>query len=59
MHLIENMFFLKGERNSKHFSFFVFCFNILNKISSTRPRLLNSQEFSNLPPPAYFNPPID
>ena len=53
------MFFLKGDSNSKHFSFFVFCFNILNKISSTRPTLLNSQEFSNLPPPAYFNPPID
>ena len=42
IHLIQ-----KGDSNSKHFSFFVFYFNISNKISSTPPRLLNFQEFSN------------
>ena len=44
MHLIQ-----KGDSSSKHFSFFVFYFNVSNKISSTPPRLLNLQEFSNLP----------
>ena len=34
--------------NSKHFSFFVFYFNVSNKISSTPPLLLDFQ-FSNLP----------
>ena len=29
-----------GDSNSKHFSFFVFYFNVSNKISSTPPRLL-------------------
>ena len=42
------MLYLKGDSNSKHFSFFVFYFNISNKISSTPPRLLNFQEFSSL-----------
>ena len=57
MHLIRNMLFLKGDSNSNYFSFFVFYFNTLNKISSTRPWLLNSQEFSNLPAPVSFKPP--
>ena len=57
MHLIQNMLFLKGDSTSNYFSFFVFYFNTLNKIFSTRPRLLNSQEFSNLPPPVSFKPP--
>ena len=40
-----------GDSNSKHISFFVFYFNMSNKISkisSTPPGLLNFQEFSNL-----------
>ena len=42
--------------SSKHFSFFVFYFNVSNKISSTPPRLLNFQ-FSNPPPsPSLFIP---
>ena len=57
MHLIQNMLFLKGDSTSNYFSFFVFYFNTLNKIFSTRPRLLNSQEFSNLPSPVSFKPP--
>ena len=48
------MLFLKGNSNSKHFSFFVFYFDVPNKISSTPPRLLNFQEFSN---PCLFQPP--
>ena len=57
MHLIQNMLFLKGDSTSNYFSFFVFYFNTLKKIFSTRPRLLNSQEFSNPPPPVSFKPP--
>ena len=41
MHLIQ-----KVDSNSKHFSFFVFYFNVSNKISSTPPQALNFQEFS-------------
>ena len=40
-----------GDSYSKHISFFVFYFNMSNKISkisSTPPCLLNFQEFSNL-----------
>ena len=40
-----------GDSNSKHISFFVFYFNMSNKISkisSTRPCLLIYLEFSNL-----------
>ena len=48
------MLFLKGNSNSKHFSFFVFYFDGSNKISSIPPRLLNFQEFSN---PCLFQPP--
>ena len=40
--------------NSKHFSFFVFYFNVSNKISSTQPWLLNFQ-FSNHPPPVVYS----
>ena len=59
----------KGDSNSKHFSFFAFYLNVSNKISSTPPRLLNFQEFSNppfIPTPAprllsfeeFSNPPF-
>ena len=48
MHLIQ-----KGDSNSKHFSFFVFYFNVSNKVSSNLPRLLNFQEFPN-PTPLPF-----
>ena len=41
------MLFLKSDSNPKHFSFFVFDFNVSNKISSTLARLLN---FQFLPP---------
>ena len=41
-----------GDSNSKHFSFFVFYFNVSNKISSTPPRLLL---FKN--PPRLFQLP--
>ena len=44
------MLFLKSDSNSKQFSFFVFYFNVSNKISSTPPRILNFQEF---PPSDY------
>ena len=40
--------------NSKHFSFFLFYFNVSSKISSTPLRLLNVQ-FST--PPRLFQPP--
>ena len=48
------MLFLKGDSNSKHFSFFVFYLNVSNKISSTplSPQLLNFQE--SPPPPRLF-----
>ena len=36
--------------NSKHFSFFVFSFNVSNKISSTPPWLLKFQFSNPLPP---------
>ena len=51
------MLFLKGDSNSKHFSFY---FNVLNKISTTPHQLLNFQELYNLPlPPApFFQPPL-
>ena len=42
--------------NSKHFSFFVFYFNVSNKISSTPFPILNFQ-FSN-PSPRLFQPPF-
>ena len=51
------MLFLKGDSNSKHFSFFEFYFNVSNKISSNPPQLLNFQEFSNLPR-GLFQPPV-
>ena len=50
MHLIQ-----KGDSNSKHYSFFVFYFNVSNKISSNLPRLLNFQEFPNPPSPLPRN----
>ena len=59
MHLIQKFVvfkFLKGDSNPKHFSFFVFYFNLSNKISSNPPRLLDFQEFSNSP--VYFNFPV-
>ena len=40
--------FLKSNSKSKHFSFFVFYFNISNKTSPSPLRLLNFQEYSNL-----------
>ena len=54
MHLIKKVWLLKGDSNSKHFSFFVFYFNVSNKISSTPPRPLNFQEFSNPLPPMFI-----
>ena len=45
--------------NSKHFSFFVFYFNVSNKISSTRSKLLNFQFPSPSPHPLrLFQPPL-
>ena len=53
------MLFMKGDRNPKHFSFFVFYFNVSNEISyapprlidfQTTPRLLSFEEFSTLSP---------
>ena len=41
--------------NSEHFSFFVFYFNVSNKIFSTSPRLLSFQ-FSTPFPSVYYNP---
>ena len=42
----------KGDSNSKHFSFFVFFFNVSNNISSTPPWLLNfCKNFPNRSPP--------
>ena len=50
MHLIKKMCCIfKGNSNSKHFSFFVLYFNVLNKISSNPPQLLNFQKFSKPP----------
>ena len=52
----KNMLFLKSDSNPKQFSFFVLDFNV----SNTSTRLLNFQEFSNLPvysnhpPPPYL-----
>ena len=45
---LKNVFDSKGWSNSKHFSFFVFYFNLSN-ISSTPTRLLNLYEFYNPP----------
>ena len=58
------MLFLKSYSNPKHFSFFVFDFNVSNKIFSASTRQLNFQEFSNPPLPhslifqEFSNPPI-
>ena len=65
---LKNVFDSKGWSNSKHFSFFVFYFNLSN-ISSTPTRLLNLYEFYNPPfikfwrifqppPPRLFQPPF-
>ena len=69
MHLIQ-----KGDSNSKHFSFFVFYFNVSDKISSTAPGLINFSKIFQTPlftpifpfilsfeelPPVYSNlPPV-
>ena len=43
------MLYFQGNSNSEHFTFFVLYFNVLNKISSKPPRLLNFQKFSKPP----------
>ena len=40
------LLFLKGDSNPKHFSFYVFYFNVSKNIFYTTPQLLNFQEFS-------------
>ena len=50
----KNLLFLKSDSNPKHFSLFVFDFNVSNKISSTPTRLLYFQDFFN--PLVYSNP---
>ena len=52
------MLFLKGDSSPEHFSFFLFYFNVSNKISFTPRSLLNFQEFSTSPSPVYSNPPV-
>ena len=48
--LFKNMLFLKCGSYSERFRFFLFYFNLSNKIPSTPTRLLNFQEF----PPCLF-----
>ena len=55
----KKLLFLKSD-NPKHFSFIVFDFNVLYKISFSPTRLLYFQEFSNLfvyskLTPVYYN----
>ena len=56
MHLIQKFLFFKGDSNPIHFSSSEIYFNVLNKISSTPPRLLNFFKSSPATPPA--SPPI-
>ena len=56
MHLIQKFVFFKGDSNPIHFSSFEIYFNVLNKISSTPPRLLIFfKSFPTTPPPVAPN----
>ena len=44
----KNLLFLKGDSNTKHFSFFALYFNVSNKISFTTPAIKFSRIFQPL-----------
>ena len=47
MNLVQNCVVFKSDSSQKQISFFVFNFNVSNKIASTPTGLINFQEFSN------------